>query len=500
MSYRGLFIFSTLLLICVLPVRLRAEAVSISLLEPSELETVMEAGRDFYVVGKINREGKSAAELPLDIRVEVAVTGLVRAGEKIPIRSVRSRVDTVTGVTPERDIFFEYDGKAPWVNLSRDELRKSPPPDLVYRHENPESFFDPSVKAVVTEDTFAALIQGGCTKDFDTDYEKVYDEDLQWKLYRVFVDAVSGDEVLASRELDVMFGTVQDKVLARPCPPAHLAAVEKFALPRGFRLYRNAMPGYWKYGLPSAYEIPLRSRRNDAWEFLEGRVHAVIYNISENCSQQNVELGHIAFQGWLGTDEIYFYRYDIGEPSVTYEKWGEQVTREGEIMRFVEGETLTLARAEIIRDADAESPYLPCAPAGRAELFPFSAVILRPGETFRLYGAVTPLQPHLSEVVAGDDATFTVLNRADKIRYEFVDALDGVLHREEHAVGLIRRCGSDAAVSIYEFRHTFILPEALRGRVVTVFASAYDAKGVFIEGSRKAFYLYLPGVSENSPQ
>lgn len=451
----------------------------------------MGAGRDFYVIGRLDREGKSAAELPVDIRVEVAVAGLVRAGEKVPVRTVRSRVDRETGLTPERDIYFDYEGRAPWVEIPRRELVKSPPPDLIYRHGDIESFYDPSIKAVVTEDCFAALIQGGVTKGYDTDYEKVYNEDLEWKLFRVFVSAVSGDEVLDSRELDIMFSSVQDKILASFSPPQHMAAVAAFAAPRGLRIYRDRMPGYWDFRLPSAYEIPRRHGRNLALEYLEGRVHAIIYNIGEESPAQRSGLGHIAFQGWLDTEEIYFYRYDIGEPSLTYKKWGETKRRDGVLTRFQSSAKLALTRAEIIANLPQDHDYFPEENAGKATLYPFASVIVNPGETCRLCGVVTPIQPRLSEIIVRDDATFTVQNRIDKIRYVFKDMLDGVLHVEEHKVGLTRFCGAERYSSVYEFSHTFMLPETMRGRIVTIFVSAVDRHGELVSGSQEAFYLYM---------
>ena len=467
-------------------------AVKISVLEPGELECVMEAGRDFYVIGRIDREGRSAAELPVDIRVEVAVTGLVRAGEKIPIREVRSRVDKTSGVTPSSDIYFGYGGRAPWVNLSREELMKSPPPDLVYRHGVPESFYNPSVKAVVMENTFAVLVQGGVSKDFDTDYNKIYGEDLQWKLYRVFVDAMSGDEVLDSCEFDVMFGTQQEKALTSLLPEEHLEVVRRFASPLGIRIYKNLFPGYWDFGLGSAYEIPMRSRRNRALEFLEGRVHAIIYNISEDSVEQRIELGQIAFQGWLDTDEVYFYRYDVGEPSITYEKYGEILRRDGVLTRFEERKRLKLTRVEVGASANIRHKYFPFDNVGRAELYPVCAVILKPGETLRVCGAVAPLQPMPQEVLYDeDDATFSILNRIDKIRYIFEDTPEGILHEEEHKVGLARFYEEYQSISIYEFRHALELSERLRGRIVTVRTEALDRHGEPVSGTEEAFFLYV---------
>ena len=299
---------------------LSAEAVAISILAPSADEQVLESGRDFYVIGRINRDGITPEELPFDIKVDVAETGLVRDGKIIPVRTVSSCVDPLTGLTPEKDIYYRYEGKAPWVDISRDTLYKFPPPDLVYRHGDPESFYDPSLKAIVTEDRFAVLIQGGATKDFDTGY--AYPEELGWKLYRVLVTAEANGQVLAQTEADVMFGTVQEKVLARFSPDEHMKAVLSFAEENGFRIYRDLFPGYWRCADGSVYEIPRRWRANDALEYIGGRVHAVIYNIKEKrCATQEVEIGRMAFEGWLDSEDVIYYHYDIGEPFLRFGTW-----------------------------------------------------------------------------------------------------------------------------------------------------------------------------------
>ena len=257
---RGFFL--TLLLLCTLCAAPRAEAVKISIEIPSVRETVLASGRDFYVAGRIDRDiiartaaavgvdpveygmsifkcRSNPAELPVDIRVEVAVAGLMRDGIRIPLRAVESRVDKASGLTPRRDIWFRYEGRAPWAKLSPDELMASPPPDLVYRHGDPQSFYDPRLKAAVTENGYAALIQGGCTKDFDSGYKNLYKDDLEWKYFRVTVSAVSGGRVLAERHVDVMLGSVPDKMLARFSPAAHMKKVQRTIKRRRQRLLKR---------------------------------------------------------------------------------------------------------------------------------------------------------------------------------------------------------------------------------------------------------------------
>ena len=468
---------------------LSAEAVVISILAPSAEEQVLESGRDFYVIGKIERRGLGTEDMSFDIRVDVAETGLVRDGKTLPLRTVSSRVDPLTGLTPERDIYYRYEGKAPWVNISREELFRYPPPDLVYRHGDPKSFYDPSLKAIVTKDRFAVLIQGGVTKDFDTSYN--YPEDLAWKLYRIIVTAVIGDKILARAEEDVMFGTVQEKILARFSPDEHMKEVVFFAEENGFRIYRDLFPGYWNCADGSVYEIPRRWRANDALEYVGGRVHAVIYNIKEKrCATQEVEIGRMAFEGWLDSEDVIYYHYDIGEPSLRFGTWYGTEAKKGKLVPFENGDRLELTRVET---GNIKDRYYPEDTIERVDWNVHDSVSAEPGVPLAICGAVTPIQPMLSEVIPNDDGTFEVGNRISNIRYRFVDMIDGVLHEESKEVFLQRNyrssVGGWSLDSIYEFRHLFDLPDILSGRILTVCVDAYDKKGCGIEGSSEAFYL-----------
>lgn len=468
-----------------------AEAIKISVTAPSLREQVFESGRDFYVIGTLDREGISADKLPIDIKVEVVETGLAREGIIKPLRTVRSNVDKVSGITPERDIYFRYEGKAPWVNIPREHLVKSPPPDIIYRHGDPDSFNDPRLKAAVTENTFAALIQGGCTKDFDTDYSKIYSGDLEWKVYRIIVSALSGDTVLDSSYLDVVFGSSKDKVLTRFSPKEHFDSVKNFADERGYRIYIESFPGYWNLGLMGqTYEIPLRWRANDSLEYTAGHVHAIIYNITEERSTcQTVEIGKIAFDGWLDSDEITYYFYDIGEPFLNYTDYDGTRKLSGSIVPFEKDDRLHFTRAEF----NAPSDYAPFETAGRIDKNIYDSVTVEDGETLTLYGAVTPIQPLLSEVTENGDGTFKTGNRIAYINYTFEDMICGIIYRDKRDVTMRRIYNTNgerkSSDSIYEFRHTFDLPPSMKGRIVTVRAAGYDRHGEEVYGTEEFFYL-----------
>ncbi len=482
-------LISAAILICALTSS--SEALSISILSPSLEEQVLESGRDFYVIGMIDRDGTTPGELPFNIKVDIAETGLVRDGSIVPVRTVRSCVDPLTGLTPEKNIYYRYEGRAPWVRTSRETLSKFPPPDLVYNHGDPQSFYDPSLKAVVTEDRFAVLIQGGVTKDYDTGY--AYPEELGWKLYRIIVSAEAGGEVLARTEADVMLGTVQEKVLARFSPGEHMREVISFAEEKGLRIYRDLFPGYWKCYDGSVYEISRRWRANDALEYVAGKVHAVIYNIREKrCATQEVEIGRMAFEGLLDSEDVVYYHYDIGEPALRFRKWYGTETKKGKLIPFEGGDRLELVRVE---KGDIKDRYYPEETIENVDWNIHDSVSTDPGMTIAVCGIVTPIQPMLSQVTPNDDGTFEVGNRISKIRYRFVDMIGGILHEESKEVFLqrnYRNSGEEYSLdSIYEFRHSFDLPDILNGRIVTVYVDAYDQKGDEIDGSSEAFYLRI---------
>ena len=374
--------------------------------------------------------------MPLDIRIEVADAGEMRDGIRRPVRVVESRVGK-SGVTEPSDILFDCAGIAPWVKLTREELAASPPPpELVFRAEAPASFRDPRVKAAVTEERYAALVQGGATKECGGDYSKIYDTDLEWNYFRVTVSALHEGCVVAEVYKDVMLGSVPDKILTRFSPPEHFAKASALARERGWRMYLDPFPGYWNAGLPAPCEIPVRWRTNDALEYSSGFVHAVIYNISERSASQSVELGRIAFDGRMfRSDEVLFYVYDIGEPSLAYEERGGEARREGELVRLPEGERLRFSRAEI---GERPEKYFPRENAGRVDWNVYNSVAFRPGEAVTLYGVVTPIQPMLSEVEPNDDGTYTIKNRIKTLRLRAEEISRGEVIIDEFPVGLER--------------------------------------------------------------
>ena len=481
------------------------EGATLHLSVPSEGECLLAATRDLYVLGTLDRQGRSPSQEPLDLRVR-----LFRLGEAAALRTVTASVDA-TGLTPRGAVRVDYlkDLAARKLgNLyapSDDPVLRCPPPDLLGDPSVPGSLEDPRNKGVVTEHTFAALLQGGVTGDFDTAYRRVLSRDLEEGTYRLLVEALDrSGSVAASADRILRLGTVPDKVLARFSPPEHLAAVTAFAAARGYRIYRDPFPGYWDCGSPSSPE-PLRGeapyfaeilprwRANDALEYRGGRVHGVIYNISPGSTSQAVEIGSLAATGRLETAFIP-YHYDIGEVALSADRGdGVPVRRVGVLVPFASGDRLVLTRAEIRGDGITPLPESDgiCSPdetVPRVDWTVSDGVQARARQMVSLFGVVPPIQPASGDVRALPDGSYGVDNRIAVLRTRVFDGDRLVLSRDL-AIGLVRLRGGRVLPSLYEFRKDLSLPVSLDGRVLQVRLEGLDARGNRVAGTEESFPL-----------
>ena len=98
----------------------------------------------------------------------------------------------------------------------------------------------------------------------------------------------------------------------------------------------------------------------------------------------------------------------------------------------------------------------------------------------------------MSDVTPNDDGTFAIGNRIAVLHYEFTDMMAGTLYSSDMPISLDRFYGADKEIlsnSIYEFRHSFVFPEEMNGRVVTVSTIGYDKYGEAVDGTEEEFYL-----------
>jgi len=474
-----------------------AEAVRLSVAAPAENSRILAPARDFYAIVSIDREGKNPEQEPFNVRFELYRNGLLA-----PLRTVTSAVDNGSGITPPAAILTDYPNG--WTPDDVWDILASPPPDLVFDPALPVSIFDPLLKAVVTRHYAAALIQGGCTKDFDSNYSVVYQQDIEEGEYTLTVSAVGGGgAVLDSVSVPLTFGSVPDKILSRFSPPEHMVNVIAFAERNGSHIYRDLFPGYWDAstlphgGIPGTlfYEIVRRWRPNDLLEYLNGTVRGILYNIHPTSASQSVEIGGLAYAGRLGSNSVLWYHYDIGDPVVRYDPGsGQTAERNGVIVPFAEGRRLSFVRAEIRGDGEREVPvsdyvYWPELADKTVDWNVADGVAVKPKQLLSLFGVVKPIQPSPDDVVRSEDETYTVNNRIATLNYSLRDGTEEILSFNARRVELTR-VGVNARPSIYEFRHDIPIPEDFN-RTLTVHVTAFDSRGNPVPGTEQSFSLVL---------
>lgn len=478
-----------------------AEAVTLTVAAPSEGSRILAPGRDFYAIVSIDRAGKNPEQEPFNVRFE-----LYRDGVLAPLRTVTSTVDDGTGLTPLNAIKTDYPhGWTPGTAL---DILASPPPDLVYNPALPVSFYDAAIKAVVTRHYAAALIQGGHTKTFDSNYAAIYTRDLEEGAYTLKATAVgaAGAE-LATVSVPLTFGSVPDKIISRFSPEKHMENVTAFAQKNNSHIYNDLFPGYWDAsslphgGIPGTlfYEIVRRWRPNDLLEYMNGTIRAVVYNVHVSSATQSVELGGLAYAGRLGSNSILWYHYDSGEVSLAYDLGnGQAASKLGTIVPFPDGKRLVLVRAEIRGDGQTEPPtsdyvYTPELADKTVDWNVADGVAVKPKQLLSLFGVVKPIQPALNDVVANDDGTYTINNRIATVRYTLLDGTQEMLTFDAKRVELTRN-GINNRPSIYEFRHDIPVP-ATFNKPWTVRVAAFDSYGTLVPGTEMSFTLapYSPG-------
>lgn len=463
-----------MVLVMLLWVPAAALAAAVSITCPSAQQTTLAPLRDFYVIGLISRDAP-AAERPLDVRVDLyRLTG----GRRL-VRTVWSRVGA-SGLTEEDTISEDFASSTFVNNYPKTPDWKWVAPDMVYDPAGKNSFGDPRKKAVVYDkhsynswtgryengDFYAAMVQGGVTKKFTTNYTYLYgkNSDLGAGDYQLVVTAFSrrdGRDV-ASADMKLRFGFTSDKILARFSPDEHLKNVTEFAKKNNYCILLDKLPGYW-----DSFEIVNRWRPNDSAEYDGGLIRTVLYNINSSCATQTVELAYLASRGEVRSGRVRYYRYDIGDPSVAI----------GGVKAFgkltpMSGAPFEIARAEY-RPAGAgtaDNAETSGDQAVRADFLANYGLTAREGEIVSLYGVALPLN---DGAVENADCTYKVNNSVQKIRYEFLDG-GHVTASFEKPLGLSRDGGKP---SIYEYKHDLAAPAGSAGKELTLRMTALDARG-----------------------
>lgn len=414
MEPRFLFRAATAALLATFPCA--AFSASLTITSPHPTESNFAEKRDFYVVGGF----VGGVVAPGDVQVDVFRGGTATG---IPVRTVRSHVDPATGLTTTDSMNLGYS-----EGVSRGLVFT---PDLV---QSPGTFLDTTNKCVVTPTYYAALIFGGVTKGFDTNYKDEFGatlEDLTSGTYTIRVSGLSGDVAGATTSTQVVFGRTH-MMLTRFSPPFHRNRSLQYGADHGYRAaWYDSFAGSLYIG-SAGYEIDNRWRPNNAVEvvnFCTGTLAdfianaentMVVYNFAPASASVMVELGTMCLYDRVDSAGTEFLRYDIGEPFITYQKMdGSSETLQGAFVEFAQSPGLiALTRGETkARDnINEENLYWFYDNSPREiDTRPGDGVTVANGRELHLFGVARPIP---STVTPLDKAyKFSIDNRIAGIRY-----------------------------------------------------------------------------------
>ena len=456
---------------------------------PSVDERYFGEKSDFYVIGLFSH----GVQIPGNIRIEL-FRGETASGT--PVRTLESRVDKLTGITPGSAIEQNYpDGVAY-------DLDKAP--DLV---NDPGGFYYPGNKVLVTADYFGGIILGGSTKDFDTDYTDAAGnplEDLAEGVYTLKVTGLSGDISSHSETIQVYFKPVR-KLFGAFRPENHKEKFFAYANARGYRKLWDPLPGYFSpISWDNSYMIQKRARPQNSLEVVntvEGATYGtpenamigfILYNLRDMGATSCLEIGKALLTEVIDSPNTYFYYYNIGEPEITYTTMStEERTIEGSITLFDHGDRLVLTRASIktrgTGDGDNRYSILDKTPK-TLDLDLSDGIQLTTSEEFSVFGVVTPIPAGVVESTE-QYLYYIADNRIVQVRYHIKNPQGQEILTTTREVNLEREYYESDPIdwfpSIYEFEHEFNL--GVEPGIYTVELIALDENGDEISGTAETF-------------
>ncbi|NLA87128.1 MAG: hypothetical protein GX847_07595 [Clostridiales bacterium] len=424
------------------------------ILYPSEAESTVAAGRDFYVVAKCGGEA-------------VGATVLLTDGDGVAVREISSGYD---------DFFTDFEGLTAFNTDYGGYLM----PDLLYDPADPDSLTYAHRKCYVKNGFAVALVTGGNWEGIAAHLDENGEElkPLAAGKYTLTgsFELADGETVVCEREMTL--GATGDKVISRFSPDYHLENVKKTAGELGYRLYIDPLPGYWSpssiFGDGSDYFAELAGswKFADAYEYSEGNVYFYLYNVSEGSATNSVELAAMRLAGNMD-ERLSVFCYDYGEPGVAYTDFSG-VERELSCGFAEMDDALELNRMQLEKGvAPEDNAYsVKARPLMSVDTEQADGYACAIGDTLTFFGTAAPLQ---------DDIIKTV-------QYVFTKGGTELL-RESRPLGLVRELDADwFGTSMYEFAHSFAVPDGWEGEIL-VSVRAMNEDGEPVEGGEESFTL-----------
>jgi hypothetical protein len=450
--------------------------------------------RDFMVQGRL----LNFTEPRVNVRITVAdAKGNV-------IRTITSQVNA-QGYTDSSQIDISSVGKfgdLQWTSNPQ-ALKNNPSPDLVK-----DKTISTNKAVINASKLYSAIVFGGIADNSGIQENLIGLTPGDYTLQVAAID-VNG-KILDSTSQKIKIDN-SNMVCGRFSPAKadgypHFENVQAFSKTNNLKIMLDPFPAYWmQKPTPISdsvfYENLKIWRVNDLVEYLVApKTYVVIYNISENSATHGVELGGLIYNKFLEDatpgHSVYFYRYDIGDTSVSYtKKNGKVITKNGAIVDF-DGKhrshsynQLAMARAEM-RNADkptAENIYNPMDMPTDIDTNLSDGVALNSPQTLSLYGAVTPLA---NSPVAYDEVKefYNVGNRIANLYYEITGPGGIITRRETRSIGLTRQYKPNTkAASLYEFKHDFAATDFPHPGVYKIKVQGLDIKGNKVKDANAVF-------------
>ena len=456
---------------------------NLTIVYPSIEQGTIAPGRDFYVIGNID----PSITVPDDAVLKVELKSNIG---KV-IRSVSTSMkDNKDGLNIDYQLLSYY-------GSDREELRDSCMPDLVYDPARPESFNDTWIKCYYNDQNFTALIYGGT---YDKDINP-YDQNgkrlkpLEEGSYRITVTlSKPGDrQPLAKAVRKIKIKYADDKILSRFTPADHFNNVLKEAEIHDYTIFLDPFPGFWN---PHTFiealqdsdmfcEILPKWRLADSQEYIEGRVHFYIYNVSESSATYNVEVGQLAYDNAIDDcSRIFYSYYDIGEPFLP------NGDIEGTFKQFNVSKPIALTRVDYPTGSSEDNfVNMNDLENMKSDIDLSDGINVKAGETVSFYGVCKPIP---SDVTRDDSNKYTIDNRIAYISYTYLypdmptevikpvtltrvyPDSDFYARLELMREGNFNADATVVASSILEFKHDLVFPGELEGKQVLLMVSGMD--------------------------
>ncbi len=463
------YIFSFICILIFSVIASAAGAAEIQITAPGQYETEIAPGRDFYVIGTIERDN-SAAEEPLNIKAEL----FDEWGNTV--RKVESFV-APDGTTLGALLFTYYEGGQAKNDKSGSLLRSYAPPELIYNGNDSQSIYNAENKIVVKEDYFAAIICGG-GESVSAYYVDSEEGERVTRLaegkYTLKITAVNRDNnVVCTAEKEIVISGEKPRLIYNR---EYIGEdIYSFAEENG-QTIAQSIPGFWK---PSrfmdapesfSYTIPEYYSINSAEEYKNAKsVDVVLYALDTSDKEINQALGSTLSKN-SNTELTYSY-YDIGAPEIEYDFASNHFKRDGRLVSSKDGKFIKPLRSTVFYGDETYEDF-------NID----DGIVLTKGCKSVISGVFSP-----SELQAvPDGGNYNISDKTESIKAVITDKNNKVLYETVCEPYVIRKNDDDKdIIHSYEFELAIIPDEMTVSDDLSLIISACDAEGNALTASGK---------------